>query len=792
MRPYVWIAVVLAWICPCREISAQFILTGKIVNAESKEPVSGALISTHEVRNTSASDETGHFELRLLSSGNYHVHFEAFGFEAHAQHFVISQPETDIGVIELRPSSIELKQVVVESEVMKSTYRQQSLDLNVMDKKQWMNGASMTLAQQLSSIPGIQSLQTAQGVSKPVIRGLSGTRILVSDLGLKQEGQQWGSDHGLEIDAFSAEQVEVIKGPATLIYGSDALGGVVRVHIPAAPAQGWIGNVSSQYRSNNQYFGSSAMVEGASGKWFVKTRWTYSQYGDMRVPADRFIYLNRVLPLHEGFLKNTAGRELHSQTTLGYAWSTGILKLTYSLFSQKNGLFTGIVGIPTVFNLADDGDHRNVDTPRQEVTHQKWVANWTQNFRSGWLQLDAGVQQNLRREIIRPHREGYAPLPTDAVAHRLQLTTAQVNAVWHSVFSGGWKIIPGMSVSFQSNDRSGWEFLLPDYRTYQAGMFVFAERVFSDRSVLNFGVRGDRAVQHGESFAVPVYAPGEQITGYDVRVSEVRRSYFNYSASAGWSYMWTDRLNIKANVARSFRIPNPAELLINGIHHGTYRHEQGDPALPGEVGYQFDLTLAAEGKKTQVKLTPFFNYFNQYIYLHPTGSFSTLPDGGQVYRYTSHDAVFTGAEVYADWHPMDALHLETTVESVYSYNLSTGLGLPFTPPVRVRWSAIYEHRLGRRTWSGWSAGVTWQLWSDQKNVDRNEAVTPGAYKADAFFGLSWKGKNGETTLRLATNNILDRYYLNHLSAFRVLRIPEQGRNFSVALFVPFDLKRNTN
>lgn len=768
--------------------AAEYFVSGRILNAETNEPVVFAYVSTHETNSSALSDENGKFVLRVNAIGDFHIHIEAFGYEAFAIHVTVSANGADMGDVLLRPSHIELKQIVVESEVLKSTYKQQSLDLNVLDKKQWMTGAHMTLSQQLTSIPGVNQLQTGQAISKPVIRGLSGNRIVVYDLGMKQEGQQWGSDHGLEIDAFTAEQVEVIKGPASLLYGSDALGGVIRMRLPSSPQKGWAASVSSQFRSVNDYWGNSVAIEGAGERWFVKARMTISDFADVKVPADRFIYLNRILPIENNRLKNTAGEELHTQTTVGYNWKRGVLKLTYSSFNQSNGMFPGIIGIPTGANVADDGDYRNVDLPRQEIQHEKLALNLTQNFESGWLQWDAGIQRNIRREMIRPHRDGYGPLPDNANAHLLELVTFQSNVIWHSNLRNGWKFLPGFSGTSQSNERSGWEFLLPAFRSQSVGSFIYVEKNVSEKSIWNGGLRYDFHVQNGNAFSTPIYALNEEIIGFNQRTNRLQRDYSNYSAALGWSYMFNERLNMKWNAARSFRVPNPAELLINGIHHGTYRHEQGDENLESEIGYQLDAALVYEMKSAYFKFTPFFNYFNNYIYLRPTANFSTLPDGGQVYRYTAHNAIFTGAELYMEWHPVEALHIEGSVDGVYSYNLETGLGLPFTPPIRSRWSLTYEKERANKRLASWSAGANYLVWSDQYNIDRNEYNTAGAYRIDLIAGLNWKIRGRETALRFAVNNLFDRYYFNHLSAFRALRIPEQGRNFSVSFHWPITIK----
>jgi iron complex outermembrane receptor protein len=243
----------------------------------------------------------------------------------------------------------------------------------------------------------------------------------------------------------------------------------------------------------------------------------------------------------------------------------------------------------------------------------------------------------------------------------------------------------------------------------------------------------------------------------------------------------SDKWNIKANASKSFRTPNAAELSINGIHHGTFRHEMGDPNLRAEQGYQLDVVMVRHEKESQWKFSPYINYFDGYIYLRPMAQFSTLPGGGQLYRYSQHDALFTGAEMAYEFHPLPPLHTEVAVEYVHSYNLNTGLALPFTPPLQFKSKINYEWE---NAWQP-SLGVFVRNAFQQNQTDRNEKKTPGFTTVDLFGQVRWKYL--ECVVQL--NNIFDVKYFNHLSVYRQLNLPEPGRNISVALKFPFQAKK---
>ncbi|MEZ4800707.1 MAG: TonB-dependent receptor plug domain-containing protein [Flavobacteriales bacterium] len=431
MKIFPFLGIFLLCFASASYSQSTYTFSGRILDAETKESVVGAHIECHETGYMTFSDTTGAFEIPQLKNGQYHLHIEMAGFKAYAEHFTIEGEDVFSALVLLESSHIELRQVNIESEVSKADYRHSSQDLMILDLKSASSIGATNLSQKLAQLPGVNKLESGTGIAKPIIRGLSGNRILVSDLGMKQEGQQWGSDHGLEIDPFINEKVEVIKGPASILYGSDALGGVIRVQTPAIPSKGWSGGLTGIYRSNNDYYGSSVNLNFASNHFFVKSRLTWAEYGDVKLPANSFTYLNRTLPIYNNELKNTAGKDLHYQVTMGWKGVKNVHKLTFSHFHQNNGFFPGLVGIPSGFNVLPDGNTRNIDLPNQQVDHYKLALNSTLVLSKGWLQLDAGWQRNIREERIIPHQQGYAPISESPVAHHLELSTTQIAARWH-------------------------------------------------------------------------------------------------------------------------------------------------------------------------------------------------------------------------------------------------------------------------------------------------------------------------------------------------------------------------
>jgi len=787
---------VLWYVCAVTALHAQparHILQGRILERGSGSPLAAVSVFAHEAETRTVTDASGYFALGPLGPGRHHIHVERLGYKAVTRYVVLPMAADSIWLVELTPTSIELSQVVVEHSLSRADIRRQTLDITGLDASDLDRYKEVALATSLTRIPGVQVIQTGVSVARPVIRGLNGSRILVQDLGMKQEGQQWGSDHGLEIDGYGVGKMEIIKGPGTLQFGPEAMGGVVHILPPSVPEEGMRGTWHNTARSANDLLGSSLMLEGNRKGKFFRARVTSQQYGDYRVPAESFTYLRRVLPIHDGRLKNTAGKELHGALTLGVAGHRGSLKWTTSAYTQEAGLFPGIVGIPTGFNLRPDGNSRNVDLPRFELSHFKSAVNAVILRPRGWLQVDAGIQQNTRREMIAPRQEGYAPRPDSEEALSLRLRSSQATLRWHGKSDGNWKIIPGAMVQVMQHRRGGYDVLLPDYVQWNAGAFLTAEYQPNERSVWTGGLRYDAGNFSSNPVSVPLWIAPSVTDGFQERLVRTNQSYGAVSAGAGVSLSPSEELNVKFHLGKSFRPPNPAERTINGVHHGTFRHEQGDAGLRSEHGYQADVSVAFETGNLLIKCSPYFNFFEGYIYLRPAAYFSDLPDGGQVYRYSQHDAVFTGADVLLEFHPLDPLHLELSGDYVYTYNLETGLALPFTPPLRLQSQASWEWKqpAGIKRVQRADFGVRAVWIADQLRTDRNEKATEGYTLTEVSAGAVVRLGNQSLDIRLVCSNVFDVRYMNHLSVYRQLNLPEQGRNLTMVIKIPFNIQKKS-
>lgn len=692
----------------------------------------------------------------------------------------------------LYPDSLKvsLPEVVVTNNYMSGRNRAEAVPVEVIGQEFLREFHSGSLMQTLGKLPGIQSMDIGSGFSKPVIRGMGFNRVAVTENGIRQEGQQWGADHGLEIDAFNVERVEVRKGPASLQYGSDAMGGVLEIkQLPPPLDNQLFGEVNLLGKTNNNLLGGSAMLGIKKDSWYIQTRFTEQHFGDYRVPTDSIVYLTRQIPIYNRRMKNTAGIERDASASVSYRKSTYQGQLFLSNAYQKVGFFPGAHGIPDASRVEDDGNSRDIDLPYSKVNHFKAQFRQQLTLGKNLVEWNLGYQNNRREErsLFHTHYGNQqAPVINPDLELQFTLNTFSSAMKWTFLQHENWKHTGGIDFQYQKNEIGGYGFLLPRYQRETAGSYYMAS--FNPTGVLSFsgGVRFDYGhidIKPFEDIYLESYLQQrgyseETIRFYKQRSFETDRSFANYAASVGVVYTPSDKHTAKINIGRSFRLPGANELASNGVHHGTFRHEQGDATLDSEQGWQLDMGYTFHGNSFRFELSPFVSWFTNYIYLQPTGEWSILPHAGQIYRYTGVEALFTGGEISGEVDILHDLTLAVSGEYVYTYNLEAHTALSFSPPASVRSNLSY-HPGETRFY------LEHEYIAAQNRIARNEDPTPGAqlFNAGASFSIPWKKNKLEVTI--SANNLFDTRYYNHLSFYRKIEIPEPGRNFQLLIKIPF-------
>ncbi len=774
-------------------LSQSFVeVNGIALDAESKGTIEGVLIRAEGYKQSSISNEEGKFQMKLPANTHLRLILSHISYVNQVFHLDTNDSATSIQVT-LQPDIIALKEVSVQqnSLIMKQIDRSQSVA--IADKEFLERNNTGTFSGAIASLPGINSMNVGVGIGKPMVRGMSFNRILVNNRGIKQEGQQWGADHGLEVDPFDVDRVEIIKGPASLLYGPDALGGVINIKPEPIPESNSLKlDLVSSYQSNNHAFSQSARISGRQNQWVYAARVTHQDYGDYGVPADEFTYAGFNLPIYENRLKNTAGEELHYSFMTGFVKDNFRTKMHFTSFNQTAGIFTGAIGIPRSYSLRHQGDFRDIELPRQENQHLMLVNQTIINVGANKLEIDLGVQRNSRKEFSFPEAHGVSALIGSSLALDLSLNTYTANVKYELNLAPNHQTLIGTQLQWSENTYGGFEFLLPAYTSSQLGAFAYHVWDINSQFVLNAGIRYDQGNHSIQQHLQPQYDRGTlEPTGELMeRTPSFERNFENFSGGLGLNFILNPNNNFKLNIGNSFRFPSVIELASNGIHHGNFRHEIGDPDMTIEQGYQLDLSFMHESKKLFIELAGFYGYYNNYIYLSPTGRFTFLPAGGTMWEYRQDDAIFMGGELNAKYQLTQNFATDLGIEWVENLNINSKLPLPLTPPPSFQLNL--EYTLSNNKVKGledthFFTGVKQIL--AQNRIDRNERTTPAALLIHAGLGTDLLLKNQKIRLKVSVNNLLNTTYFNHISRYRLVNVPEQGRNFILSINIPLSLEK---
>ncbi len=625
-----------------------------------------------------------------------------------------------------------------------------------------------SLMDALSHTEGVQSMDIGVGFSKPMIRGLGFQRVVVTENGVKQEGQQWGADHGLEIDAFHVDGVRVVKGPASVLYGSDAMGGVIEILPTKIPLRDTLyGECLAQHQSVSTGLSGSAMLAWKKSRVFSQIRYTERHWGDYYVPADSFTYLTMRLPIIGRRLKNTAGIERSGNGLIAYRCKKYEGRLNFSDNYQKSGFFSGAHGIPDHNNLQPDDSRWNIDLPYSVVNHLKVSSNnrwttdkfqttfvWTyqRNHREEWSRFHTHVVGQQAPEVD-PDKELMLDLQTVSSKLQLRLTHSDV-----------WEHYVGISSMWQKNGIGGYGFLIPSYRRSEYGVYYLANYTLNNTWVLNASARYDighiQTNEHGSD------------------VGAVDRNFNDYSLALGAAFSPTSQQKWHLSFGRAYRLPSANELTSNGVHHGAFRHELGDSSLVGERGWQADVSYSFQNKRWDLSVSPFFSYYPHFISLHPTGRWSELPDAGQIYQYVDARATFCGGEARVKVKLVRDFYYEFSGEYVNSFDYDSHTATPFSPPASMRNTLSWEAKR-------WQTYAECHSVASQKRVCHNEDETPGYNLMNVGGKVDFPMDKRNLSFLVNVRNLLNTFYLNHLNFYRKIDLPESGIDIQTTIRLNF-------
>ncbi|MFM9028534.1 MAG: TonB-dependent receptor, partial [Bacteroidota bacterium] len=735
-------------------------LKGRITDKSSGEALPGCTIFIPDLRTGSTTDDKGNYQLEHLPSGEFLVQFRSVGYTSFSKKIDFSSPVSlDI---ELEKRAMEAGEVVITGTAFASDDRRMSAPVSSIGRLELQSLAAPNLVQALTRIPGVSSLSTGAGIGKPVIRGLGLNRVVTVNQGIRQEGQQWGEEHGLEIDQFAADRIEVMKGPASLQYGSDALGGIVNILEPMAASSGEIrGELNTQYSTNNRLWGGSFMAEGNKDGLIARIRASGKSAASFRTPEER-VY-------------NSGFDELSQSVLIGANKRWGYSHLQISNWRSHIGLTEGERNSSGEFVDEDDNpipenviDSREIELPSQRIDHLKISS--TNNFilNRSQLRFNAGFQQNKRKE--------FEDLPDEASIH-MRLRTLTTDVRYYPNVINGWESAGGFSAMFQENLNLGEEYLIPDYDQKDAGAFLTSKKNL-EKTTYEAGARFDIRRIDWQS----------TLSEGDTIFEAADREFQAFSGSIGMTHSFNEKITIKTSLGRGFRAPSASELTANGLHEGTFRYEIGDKNLRPETSLQFDIGFIAETEYLSLNLSAFANSINNFIYYSNLEGQTTVADNDTflVYRYVQGKANLRGGELTLDLHPLKEIHFENTISMVISENTSISTPLPFTPPIRTTHALRYDRTIGKKT----SMHVTLELENNlaQKRIDVFETETDGYMLLNMAFSMDILMGSRTGSLFIRADNLFNKSYFNNMSRYKEIGVRGMGRNFSIGLQLPLEFK----
>lgn len=673
---------------------------------------------------------------------------------------------------------VALGEAVVTGVAGRTRLKDSPAPVTLVSENDLRHTSASNIVSAIATQPGVAAITTGSGIAKPVIRGLGYNRIVTIVDGVRQEGQQWGDEHGLELDGASVHTVEILKGPASLMYGSDAMAGVVIFRpAPLRPEGTMGGSASAEYQTNSGLFNYSLNFAGNRGGFVWDARWSQKM---------AHAYKNKM----DGYVPSSQFQEQAFRTLLGIDRNWGHSHLTLGYYHLKPGIIEGERDESGELEAPEGwkGTSYGTALPFQHVHHYKAVWDTDLRLSHGTLKAIIGYQHNRRQE----YEESANECELDFLLH-----TLTYDIRYQMMESDGWRLTGGVGGMWQRSRNAGEEYLIPAYSLFDMGIYLTGSKRLGD-VMLSGGVRYDQRHLHSH---------GLEEDGI-MRFNDFRRHMDGLTGSLGAVWQIRRNFNLRLNVAHGFRAPNLSELGSNGVHEGTARYEVGNHVLSPERSWQADVGADYMNRYISLQAALFVNRIDNYIYLKRTAALANpAEDGVLTYQYTSGDARLWGFEVGADLHPIHSLHFQNTfsyVNAVQLHQPTDAKHLPMTPAPRwtseLKWEILHTptNIMQRMALTNLFIAANMECNLRQNHVyaiDGTETPTPSY----TLLGLSagtdilWRGSK-VAELFLCVENLTNRAYQPHLSRLKYMDtniltghrgIYNPGRNICVKLTVPF-------
>ena len=791
-----------------QNLNAQNKIIGNIKDEQTKENLVNAAVYIPDLRVGATADSDGNYVLDNIPNGTYLFEIKYIGYKNITERIKIEGDSRQDFLLNSAVS--ELHEVIVTAVTRSTELKQSPLIIKPVDKRLLNQNASTNLIDGLKNIPGVNQITTGAAISKPTIRGLGYNRVISLYDGIRQEGQQWGDEHGIEIDEYAIDRIEIVKGPGSLMYGSDGIAGVLNFISPKAPQIGTIKTqFVSNYQSNNNLLGYSLSNAGNKNdfQWLarVSNKWAGN-------------YQNK----YDGKVYNSGFNELDGGLFMGVTKNWGYAHFNINSFNTKVGItegdrdnlghFTfqkpdGKGSLEDVSATADDLKGYSIGFPYQNINHLRVTSNNYFVLSKGTLNFDLGFQNNKRKEF------GDVLNPNDKALY-FDLSTFNYNIRYNVQELRGWETSLGMSGMQQRNVNKGLEFLIPAYNLLDVGGFVFTQKNFDEKWVLAGGLRFDNRTMNAKQLILDSLERPVSIenSATEVKFQGFKKNYSSFSGSLGLTYQIDKTSSLKFNFSQGFRAPNIAEISSNGVHEGSFRYEYGNPNLKSEISHQIDIAYFLNSDHVTFELTPFANFISNYIFSEKLNAFNgsgdSIPDIADpvpAYKFSQGNAQLLGTEIYLDIHPhpFDWLHIENSfsfVQAIQKNQPDSSKYLPFIPAAKYRGELKAQFKkVGNTPLSNVYVKLAIDHYFKQGKYYAafgTETATPAYTLLSAGIGADIKAFNRPDfmSIFLSGENLANVAYQNHLSRLKYgpenvatgrLGIYNMGRNVSLKTIFNF-------
>ena len=772
------IYLIIVSVFAIQNLVAQNKISGNIKDEQTKENLKGVVIYITDLKLGASTDKDGNYELENIKPGVYLFEVSFVGYKSATRRFYIGN-DTIVDFL-LSESPTELSEVVVTAVTRSVELKLSPIIIKPIDVNTLNQSSSTNLIDALKNVPGVNQITTGAAVSKPTIRGLGHSRVISLYNGIRQEGQQWGDEHGIEIDEYAIERIEIVKGPGSLMYGSDGIAGVLNFISPKAPPVGKVKTqLISNYQSNTNLIGYSFSNAGNNKGMQWLGRFSNKYAGNYQNQYDGKVY-------NSGFKEYNGSLFLGINKKWGYShlninsFNTIINMVEGDRDSLGNFVFAepdGRGGVNEVSATPDDMSGYRTGFPHQGINHFRILTNTYIILKKGTLNVDLGYQNNKRKEF------GDVLNPNDKALF-FDLNTFNYNFRYNWREIKGWETSSGLSGMKQGSKNKGLEFLVPAYNLFDMGGFVFTQKTFNRNLTLAGGIRIDnRYITTDElildSLQRPVNIPDSST---QLKFAPFKKNYTSFSGSIGLSYLISKKSTLKFNLSRGFRAPNIAEISSNGKHEGTFRYEYGTSGLKPEISHQIDIAYFVNADHVTFELTPFTNLISNYIYSEKLTNAlggDSIPDPSDpapAFKFVQGNATLLGAEIYLDVHPhpLDWLHIENSfsfVQATQNNKPDSTKYLPFIPAPKYRGELKAEFRkLGKILTNVYLKFAVDHFFSQQNYFEayNTETGTPSYTLLSVGLGGDVKifSRNNFIRIYISAENLADIAYQSHLSRLK--------------------------